>query len=1073
MIAAVILRKATEAPHSSRRHIQRLFFLSALAFLVLVQLAPALEHGTLEVTDSPFSVTLLPTASPGVTLPSNTNPGDYTVGIDPPGANNDGIVISTIAQNGTDPVRYPSTSATPDGTISIPRLHYIQIFESARNTSIEDNANVAFLFSTFQEFYCGVAFNSTNGGAITTLNSSANVRLGIEFEDNADGTYTLDLTDPFFGDSTSSDGILLVNGAKNENNFALSRANIDGTFTIFNHDNGRDATTYERDPVSFLYIPLDHQKPEIIAMGRIDGSGDPVTVDGNPIADGTFTVTKPSTLFGFYYLDIPGQTNCTGTLILSPEGGSGLNVDNLWSYEWDHEAGHFVIASRDIVDDPPGGPVIHPATNPQHISNGTPAFSFVFVRTPGKTVYVDQNVAGGLNDGTSWNNAYSDLQTALANATSNTDIWVAEGNYKPGPAGDRTATFQLKRAVKLYGGFDTTGGAQPTFADRNPDPEANNTILSGDLMGDDGVDFTNRSDNAYHVLVADGTDFTTCLDGFTVSGGQADGSSDQSQGGGIHISAGRPVIANVQFTDNFATNGGAAYLEMESRATFNDCRFTDNQAVDGAGLYVTNSDPTIEDGVIEDNIATTGGSLYLFQADPQVIDGFIIDNDAEVGPAAHIRQQSSPTFLRCNISSNSASAFGGGITISESASPHFDACTISNNSGPDAGAVRLYIGAQPTFKNTTFFQNNSRDNGGAVRIEPVSGDGLPMTTTFENCLFIRNKATTPEGGRRGGAIYSFATGNTTHLTNCRFVGNEAGSGGCIATILATTNVTNCAFSGNAASFGAGVFQQSGVSTITNCSFTGNTGVRGRCFHYFLQAAGSSATCTNNIFWDPSPLEQNGGAFTPTFTFNLTFDAPGSTDPLFVNPPGPDGTLGTRDDDLRYLKNSPAFNSGSNSANTTTTDLAGNPRILQTFIDRGAYEGPVFANFDLLFPNLDPEGDSNNNGIKDYLEYAAGSDLSSPTLDPPLRPQIYTENGDLLFQATIRTNADDAFVTYEKSTDLNIWDEMVLGIDFELVDANPEGPQREEYIYRLLINPNPTTDDRQYWRQSFTTLPPAQ
>ncbi|MEM9478921.1 MAG: right-handed parallel beta-helix repeat-containing protein [Verrucomicrobiota bacterium] len=1042
----------------------------AFVFLGFSSLSPALEHGTLLVTDSPFSVSLSPTFTENVTLPANTDPTEYTIGIDPPGANNDGVVISTIAQNGTDAIRYPSVSGFPNSAFTIPRLHFIQVRESARNVGIADNANVAFLFSTFQEFYCGVAFNSTNGGAITTLNSSANIRLGIEFEDNADGTYTLDLTDPFFGDSTSSDGILLVNSAKDENNFALSQANSDGTFTIINHDNGRDAATYERDPVSFLYIPLDHQKPEIIAMGRIDGSGAPVTVDGIPIADGTFTVTKPSSSPGFYYLDIPGETNCTGTLILSPEGGSGTNLDNLWSYEWDHEAGHFVIASRDIVDDPPGGPVIHPATNPQHISNGTPAFSFAFVRTPGKTVYVDQNVSGGLNNGTSWSNAYTDLQTALNNATSNTEIWVAEGNYKPGPVGDRTATFQLKRAVKIYGGFPTGGS---TFDGRNDDPLTNNTILSGDLIGDDGADFINRSDNTYHVVVADGTDFTTCLDGFTVSGGQADGTSDQSQGGGIHISLGRPVLANVHFTDNFATTGGAAYLEMESHATFNDCQFTDNQAVDGAGLYMTNSDPTIEDGVIEDNLATTGGSLYLFQADPQVIDSFIIDNDADVGPAAHIRQQSSPTFLRCNISANRAFTFGGGITVSESASPHFNFCTISGNTGPDSGAARLYIGAQATFKGTTFFQNNSQDNGGAVRIEPVSGDSLPMTTTFEDCLFIRNRATVPEGGRRGGAIYSFGAGNTTHITNGRFVGNEAASGGCIATILATTNITNCAFSGNAATFGAGVFQQSGVSTITNCSFTGNTGVLGRCFHYFLQTAGSSATCTNNIFWDPSPLEQNGGIFTPTFVLNLTFGAPGSTDPLFVNPPGPDGTLGTRDDDLRYLKNSPAFNSGSNSANTTTTDLAGNPRVQQTFIDRGAYEGPVFANFDLLFPNLDPEGDSNNNGIQDYLEYAAGSDLSSPTLDPPLRPQIYTENGDLLFQATIRTNADDAFVTYEKSTDLKIWDEMVPGIDFELIDTNPEGPQREEYIYRLLLNPNPSADDRQYWRQSFTTIPPAQ
>ncbi|MEM7143907.1 MAG: choice-of-anchor Q domain-containing protein [Verrucomicrobiota bacterium] len=959
-----------------------LLVLALLFSLLITPPAPALEHGTLEVTDSPFSVTLLPTASDNVTLPANTDPAEYTIGIDPPGANNDGVVISTIAQNGTDAVRYPSVSGFPDAAFTIPRLHYIQVRESARNQGIADNADVAFLFSTFQEFYCGVALNSTNGGAITTLNSSANIRLDIEFKDNEDGTYTLDLTDPFFGASTSSDGILLVNGAKDENNFALSEANADGTFTIFNHDNGRDATTYERDPVSFLYLPLDHQNPGIIAMGRILGSGDPVTVGGTPIADGNFTVTKSSTN-GFYHLDIPGQTNCTGTLVLSPEGGSGSNVDNLWSYEWDHGAGHFVIASRDILDDPPGGAVIHPATNPQHISNGTPAFSFAFVATPSKRIYVDQNVFGGLNNGTSWSNAYTDLQTALTNAKSNTEIWVAQGNYKPGPAGDRTATFQLKCAVKLYGGFPT-GGGDGTFGARNPDPQTNNTILSGDLMGDDAANFTNRSDNAYHVVDASGTDFTTCLDGFTVSGGQADGTADQSEGGGIRINNGRPIIANVQFTDNYATKGGAAYLEMESHATFDDCRFTDNQAVDGAGLYMTNSDPIIDDGWIEDNNATTGGGLYLFQADPEVIDSFIIDNDSDVGPAAHIRQQSSPTFLRTSINQNDAATFGGGITVSESASPLFDFCTISRNSGPDSGAVRLYIGAQATFTNTTFFFNDSSDNGGAVRIEPVSGDSLPMTTTFEDCLFIGNEATLG-GSRRGGAIYSFASGNTTHVTNCRFVGNEAGSGGSIATILATTHVTNSAFSGNAASFGAGVFQQSGVLTIANCSFTGNTGISGRCFHYFLQAPGSSADCTNNIFWDTAPLQQNSGIFVPTFTNNLTLGTPGATDPLFINPVGPDGTIGTTDDDLRLPPGSPAINVGDNSLVPAgvTTDLDGNARIQDTTVDLGAFEQSTPLDRSIIYvdqanPNTFQNGASWSNAFSDLQDgiavAVAGSEI---------------------------------------------------------------------------------------------------
>src|SRR5262245_5238817 len=68
--------------------------------------------------------------------------------------------------------------------------------------------------------------------------------------------------------------------------------------------------------------------------------------------------------------------------------------------------------------------------------------------------YVDANLTTGLNNGTSWANAYRGplgLQNALALAPS--AVWVARGTYKPTSTGSRTASFVLHDGDLIYGGF--------------------------------------------------------------------------------------------------------------------------------------------------------------------------------------------------------------------------------------------------------------------------------------------------------------------------------------------------------------------------------------------------------------------------------------------------------------------------------------------------------------------------------------------------------------------------------------------------------------------------------------------
>ena len=132
--------------------------------------------------------------------------------------------------------------------------------------------------------------------------------------------------------------------------------------------------------------------------------------------------------------------------------------------------------------------------------------------------------AEGSGNCSSWANACT-LQTALTGAVPGQEIWVAAGTYKPSsdPA-DRTATFQLKNGVAVYGGF---AGTENNRSLRNP--AANLSVLSGDIDNDDTqtpvitnlTTVTGIGTNSYHVVT--GATGAT-LDGFTITAGNANGS---------------------------------------------------------------------------------------------------------------------------------------------------------------------------------------------------------------------------------------------------------------------------------------------------------------------------------------------------------------------------------------------------------------------------------------------------------------------------------------------------------------------------------------------------------------------
>ena len=167
------------------------------------------------------------------------------------------------------------------------------------------------------------------------------------------------------------------------------------------------------------------------------------------------------------------------------------------------------------------------------------------------------------------------------------EIWVAEGTYYPDEGtgqtdGNRESTFQLVEGVMVYGGFPADASATQ-LSDRNV--AANPTILSGDLDQDDDTAGDN-SENAYHVLTGNSLTAATIFDGFTITAGNADGSSPHNTGGGIANVRASPALANCTFSANEANYGGGMYNIGDSSPTLTDCTFSANSAgISGAGIF--------------------------------------------------------------------------------------------------------------------------------------------------------------------------------------------------------------------------------------------------------------------------------------------------------------------------------------------------------------------------------------------------------------------------------------------------------------------------------------------------------
>jgi predicted outer membrane repeat protein len=574
--------------------------------------------------------------------------------------------------------------------------------------------------------------------------------------------------------------------------------------------------------------------------------------------------------------------------------------------------------------------------------------------------YVDDDAPPG-GDGLTWDTAFSDLQDALDAAISTDAIWVAAGTYRPDRGtGNRTAAFELRNRITVYGGF---AGDETSLDQR--DWAANVTTLTGDLNGDDGPDFTNYEENSYNVVrvylyAGVGTDR---LDGFVITGGNADGDErPYSTGGGLYHEVGDFLhfltIANCRIVRNLGAGTGGGYLR-HGTVDIIDSEFRENVSLGdhGGGL-----------SKVITVLSLTGCSF--------------IDNEAaEHGGAIYASSFGHLAMDDCRFLGNVAGFSGGGVyahgiivTGTNCTFESNDASTFNPYSYGDGGGL-FVDGSLVELVRCRFLNNTARLSGGGAWLDPNGASRIEL------CEFRGNVAVQEDGG----GLW-FISDEDDSFVNCLFTGNAAAERGggmrfnWYGDLL--DRIVNCTFAGNTAGTSGGLDGPELAGLVANSVFWANSddAGSGETSQLTMAAGGLRYSCVQG--WT--------GAFGGVGNHGL--------DPNFVDMDGVDDIPGNADDDLRLQPGSPCIDAADNTAVPTDAmdvdgdgdiderlpvDLAGNPRFaddpatpdtgvpdgLHPIVDMGAYE--YSCPWDL-------DGDGAV-GVTDFLDLLAlwGSDPGGP------------------------------------------------------------------------------------------------
>lgn len=432
-------------------------------------------------------------------------------------------------------------------------------------------------------------------------------------------------------------------------------------------------------------------------------------------------------------------------------------------------------------------------------------------------IHVNGN-ATGTNNGSSWTNAFNELQDAIDAANAGDSIWVAAGTYYPtvgfdadnsGSTLDREKTFYINKNITIHGQFQ---GIETLFSQRN---KAHQTILSGDL-----ANLQDTSDNAFHVVYIDGStvngaiDSSTVLDGFILEYGNATGNNFPNNSGAGIFNNGQglnnessPKLKDLIFRYHTATQGAAIYNDGSQNGavnlTTNDLVFEFNLAQYGASCY---------------NNASNGTSNLLFsnnncQNNIATIDGGVLYNNTNNGTANIL-------INHCYFDNNRANNGGicnNNINNGGTTSIFFSENTAKNNIALQDGGIFGTQNSQGDYNivaDNNFFEGNNTFNNGAIF----------NTTSINATNYISIKSSTFENNSAigsGGIIYNEISNNSSldlDIDDNKFTENLAiQSGGVLYDSLQSNSTLDLSFTNNTVEGGGSTNGGVVYNTATNAA----------------------------------------------------------------------------------------------------------------------------------------------------------------------------------------------------------------------------------------------------------------